>query len=180
MVKHKVKINWNHTFWFKLSMFLLMLSILGFIFVEFIHFPVKNLPLPIVIAYYDILPRWLTKSLVLPFILMIISLILGSITISTKASLQVKNDLVEIIWKRNNKLQIHYCMLLRIAFVQSKFSISRYRIEFVYDDMKCHRVILNNLNQSIEILDELVKVVPDNLSIEIFEMQSPQAISPKK
>ncbi|MEZ5023541.1 MAG: hypothetical protein R2728_09850 [Chitinophagales bacterium] len=179
MKSFNVKLNWNQSTFFKVSKYLMVIGLVGLILIDIIDIPVKRMPLPIVIAYYDVLPRWLTKSFLIPLAALVIGYAFSFVTLTTKAKLEVKSDSILIIskTKKEPNKTIFFDQIYRISIVKSYFSIFPYRIELVYFDLKCHRIIAKNLNQCVEIVEELSKVIPDRIELELLEMQSPEAIN---
>jgi|GEM_PF-4512000 len=165
MADYKVQINYTNKKARKLSLILGLIAFVGFYLWYLIDIPVRNAPGEISIMYYmEFLPRWVLHFFGLTTIIGVIAYLLFDIRMNLRGLLKLDLNSIVIESKREVRI-IDFNELKRITVIALPFSLSRYRIEFIYHDLSFVRLKLRNKKDFDCILDNLYDIAPEEFEI---------------
>ena len=174
---YKVKINWTNKSLRKISNYIILIALAIFCIWYLVDLPVKRAPAEISFLYYlEFLPSWLLDIFGAGIGLGIVAFILNDIRRNTKGTLKIFKNHVIIESKKRCDI-VRFDELKRITFIDKHFSISPYRVEFIYPDFSVKRLKISK-TQYRDIQNKLIEVTPVDFEIDhnIFETtQKPSA-----
>lgn len=167
---YQVKINKTNRISREIAGFLFFIWAVGFAIWYVVDLPVKY-QYEISIAYYSNLPTWINHIFSWTIITGLVSLVLFTLRSNSNGILSLRPDHVEIKTKRELHV-IKFSMLQRIAIVEKTFSFRPHRLEFIFPNKKCIRVVFSSEQAIEEVIMRLHQISPDKLDKEVMQFES--------